>query len=227
MAARTVRVRRISATGYDLLEAPLPVVIGGHPGAGRAALPVAQGDHGGAQQGDRDPVAGRPRPGCARRSVAPWRRPRSSTRGSRRPAPPPRSSAARPTRAPPASSTSSPSGGSSDGRAVGRRRARSRRRAGADQRRGRHARPRARPRRRAARSSGSSSRRTRRRRPRSWRPTCRVVLGDHRPGGGGPCLVGGRGRHVAALLGRAGPTRCRSSSAPAPTAATWPVPCRP
>ncbi len=33
----------------------------GHAGAGRAALPVAQGDHGRALEGDRDPVTGRPR----------------------------------------------------------------------------------------------------------------------------------------------------------------------
>ena len=99
-----------------------------HAGARRAALPVAEGDHGGARQGDRDPVAGRPRHRSARRSAGPWRRPRSSTRGCRRPAPPPRSSAARPTRVPPASSSSSPSGGSSDGRAVGRRRTGTRRR---------------------------------------------------------------------------------------------------
>ena len=33
-----------------------------HPGARRAAVPVAQGDHGGAVEGDRDAVPGRPRP---------------------------------------------------------------------------------------------------------------------------------------------------------------------
>ena len=39
------------------------------PGARRAALPVAQGDHGRAGQGDRDPVAGRPRARRRRRSA--------------------------------------------------------------------------------------------------------------------------------------------------------------
>ena len=33
-------------TGYDLLEAPMPALVVVHPGARRAALPVAQGDHG-------------------------------------------------------------------------------------------------------------------------------------------------------------------------------------
>ena len=45
-AAGTVRVRRISRPGYDVLEAPMPALIVVHPGARRAALPVAQGDHG-------------------------------------------------------------------------------------------------------------------------------------------------------------------------------------
>ena len=118
MAAGTVRVRRISATGYDVLEAPMPGRHRWHPGARRAALPVAQGDHGRAVEGDRDAVAGRPR---ARR-----RRRRRRGRDDRRPrqqAPPARGGhgvvRGTPPRAPPGSSTSSPSGGSSDGRRSG------------------------------------------------------------------------------------------------------------
>ena len=53
-AAGTVRVRRISPTGYDVLEAPMPALDRLHPGARRAALPVAQGDHGRPLEGDRD-----------------------------------------------------------------------------------------------------------------------------------------------------------------------------
>ena len=56
-AAGTVRVRRISPTGYDLLEAPMPARHRVHPGPRRAALPVAQGDHGRPIQGDRHAVA--------------------------------------------------------------------------------------------------------------------------------------------------------------------------
>jgi electron transfer flavoprotein beta subunit len=43
MAARTVRVRRISATGYDLLEAPLPVVIAGTQALGEPRYPSLKG----------------------------------------------------------------------------------------------------------------------------------------------------------------------------------------
>jgi electron transfer flavoprotein beta subunit len=43
MDARTVRVRRISATGYDLLEAPLPVVIGGTQALGEPRYPSLKG----------------------------------------------------------------------------------------------------------------------------------------------------------------------------------------
>jgi electron transfer flavoprotein beta subunit len=43
MAAQTVRVRRISATGYDLLEAPLPVVIGGTQALGEPRYPSLKG----------------------------------------------------------------------------------------------------------------------------------------------------------------------------------------
>jgi electron transfer flavoprotein beta subunit len=43
MGARTVRVRRISATGYDVLEAPLPVVIGGTQALGEPRYPSLKG----------------------------------------------------------------------------------------------------------------------------------------------------------------------------------------
>ncbi len=43
MANRTVRVRRISATGYDLLEAPLPVVIAGTQALGEPRYPSLKG----------------------------------------------------------------------------------------------------------------------------------------------------------------------------------------
>jgi len=43
MDKRTVRVRRISATGYDLLEAPLPVVIGGTQALGEPRYPSLTG----------------------------------------------------------------------------------------------------------------------------------------------------------------------------------------
>jgi electron transfer flavoprotein beta subunit len=43
MKARNVRVRRISATGYDLLEAPLPVVIGGTQALGEPRYPSLKG----------------------------------------------------------------------------------------------------------------------------------------------------------------------------------------
>ncbi len=43
MAARTVRVRRISATGYDLLEAPMPVVIAGTQALGEPRYPSLKG----------------------------------------------------------------------------------------------------------------------------------------------------------------------------------------
>ena len=100
-----------------------------HPGPRRAALPVAQGDHGRAVQGDRDDVARghRPRRGHGRRR---GRHDAASTRiaGRRRRVPPRGSSASRPTRPPGRSSSSSPSGGSSDGRHLGHRGAGRRRR---------------------------------------------------------------------------------------------------
>jgi electron transfer flavoprotein beta subunit len=43
MAARTVSVRRISPTGYDLLEAPLPVVIAGTQALGEPRYPSLKG----------------------------------------------------------------------------------------------------------------------------------------------------------------------------------------
>ncbi len=43
MAGRTVRVRRISATGYDLLEAPMPVVVAGTQALGEPRYPSLKG----------------------------------------------------------------------------------------------------------------------------------------------------------------------------------------
>ncbi len=43
MAKRTVRVRRISPTGYDVLEAPMPVVIGGTQALGEPRYPSLKG----------------------------------------------------------------------------------------------------------------------------------------------------------------------------------------
>jgi electron transfer flavoprotein beta subunit len=43
MASRTVRVRRISPTGYDLLEAPMPVVIAGTQALGEPRYPSLKG----------------------------------------------------------------------------------------------------------------------------------------------------------------------------------------
>jgi len=43
MANRTVRVRRISPTGYDLLEAPMPVVIAGTQALGEPRYPSLKG----------------------------------------------------------------------------------------------------------------------------------------------------------------------------------------
>ena len=43
LSTRSVRVRRISATGYDLLEAPLPVVISGTQALGEPRYPSLKG----------------------------------------------------------------------------------------------------------------------------------------------------------------------------------------
>ena len=68
-----VRVRRLSANGYDVIEAPMPARRLVHPGARRAALPEPQGDHGRALAGDRaEAVADLAR--CRRPGRAPGRR---------------------------------------------------------------------------------------------------------------------------------------------------------
>ena len=105
--------------GYDVLEAPMPALIVVHAGARRAALPVAQGDHGRPLEGDR--VEGARRPRRRRVDSARWRgrrrgrrqlrhRPRAGRR---------RSSRARGRGRDARSPTSSPTGGSSDGRHPG------------------------------------------------------------------------------------------------------------
>ena len=67
-----------------------------HPGARRAALPVAQGDHGGALEGGRDEGARPTSASTRRRSAARSRRRRSSGRRRRRRAPRRASSASAP-----------------------------------------------------------------------------------------------------------------------------------
>ena len=61
-SASTASARRATTS----LEAPMPALVVGDPGPRRAALPVAEGDHGRPQQGDRDPLAGRPGPRTGR-----------------------------------------------------------------------------------------------------------------------------------------------------------------
>ena len=63
-----------------------PAAAGGARGPGRhqpPALRLAQGDHGGEEEGDRDALARRPRPGRRRRSAPPARASRSSGSTSR------------------------------------------------------------------------------------------------------------------------------------------------
>ena len=114
----TVRVRRISPTGYDVLEAPMPALISGTQALGEPRYPSLKGIMAARSKEIATLLAGGPRPrsGDGRRRRRP--RPASSASqaagGSRRHAGRPR---ARPTTPPARSSTSSPSGGSSDGRA--------------------------------------------------------------------------------------------------------------
>ena len=73
-----IRIERMTAGGYDVVEAPLAGADLGHLRGGRAPLPHLQGDHGGQVQADR---------------AAHRRRPRASARTtSGRPVPPRRSS---------------------------------------------------------------------------------------------------------------------------------------
>ena len=115
-------------TGYDVLEAPMPALDHRHAGARRAALPVAQGDHGARARRRSPRCRWRTSASTGRRSVARSRRRRSSSRAQPpargRHAGDPRGARPRPRAR---SSTSSPSGGSSDGAAAGRRRGRARR----------------------------------------------------------------------------------------------------
>ena len=223
MAARTVRVRRISATGYDLLEAPLPVVIGGTQALGEPRYPSLKGIM--AARGKEIVTRSLADLGLDAASVGERSpRPPSSAARCHRPAAPRRSSADRPTTAPPGSSTSWPSGGSSDGRAVGRRRARARRRSRQHQRRSGDARPRAGRGRRPGRRRDRRGRRSGRsgRRPRHV-PAARADR--QRPGRRGSRLVGRGGRpHRRARRDATRPTR--SSSGPGRMVATSPAPCR-
>ena len=58
----TVRVRRISTTGYDLLEAPLPALVMGTQVLGEPRYPSLRGIMQARSQGDRGLVAGGPWP---------------------------------------------------------------------------------------------------------------------------------------------------------------------
>ena len=66
-AAGGVRVHRLSAAGYDVLEAPTPALVMGTQLLGAPRYPVAARDHAGAIKADRDLVAGGPRRGRRRR----------------------------------------------------------------------------------------------------------------------------------------------------------------
>ena len=171
-----------------------------HAGARRAALPVAQGDHGRprARRSSRRSLADLgARCGVGRGRGRDDRRPRQHER--RRPAAATEVVRGPADEAPPGSSTSWPSGGSSDGRAVGRRRARARRRPRQDQRRGGDARPRAgcgrRPGRRRDRRGGRSGCGGRRSSPR----TCRVVWPITDPAAADHAWSAVAAGHIAAL----------------------------
>ena len=100
-AAGRVRVQRISPTGYDVLEAPMPALISGTQALGEPRYPSLKGIMAARWQGDRDAVPGRPRhrpgdgrdgrgddPGrVVRATTAPGRDP-GHPRGARRGRPP-------------------------------------------------------------------------------------------------------------------------------------------
>ena len=165
-------MRRISPTGFDVLEAPMPALDRRDAAARRAALPVAQGDHGGPVEGGRDEVARRPR--VRRRSVG-GAAARTKVTGQEKPPARGATQVVRgsPRRARRRSSTCSPPGGSSDGRAgrLGRRGDERRRLAGEELERGRDARADARGGAGRARRRDRRGRGSRERRPRSSRAT--------------------------------------------------------
>ena len=67
-AAGTVRVRRITPTGYDLLEAPMPALISGTQALGEPRYPSLKGIMAARVEGDPDALARGPRPRRRRRS---------------------------------------------------------------------------------------------------------------------------------------------------------------
>ena len=83
---RTVRVRRISATGYDLLEAPMPALISCTQALGEPRYPSLKGIMAARSKEIATRIAGRPRA----RSVGGRRRPSARPRCSTRSLPPAR-----------------------------------------------------------------------------------------------------------------------------------------
>ena len=221
--AGTVRVHRISPTGFDVLEAPMPAFIACTQALGAPRYPSLKGIMAArskqVEEIALDPVG-------ERRAAMPRPRPRSSAPRRRRRAPRRGSSARRRTRPPARSSRSSPSGGSSDGRRhLGPRRDERRREPRQHQRRGRDAR---------ARAGGSLRARARRcrGRSRSGRRRRRSSLATSR--GSSPRRTRRLRDHAAAtIVGRAARGRDRmrgsrrtSSPARVPRAATSPAWCR-
>ena len=226
-AARTVRVRRISPTGYDLLEAPMPAVIGCTQALGEPRYPSLKGI-----------MAARSKE-IVTRSLADLGLDGASVGGAVATTKVARHAAAAGARGDRGRSRHAPTRRGPDRRvprraedhlmaaAVGRRGAPARRRARPDQHRGRDARPRARRPRAGTRSAGSWSPREPERPPRSSPAIVPLVLTVADPAAAdhawsavaaAPARGADRGREQA-------PTRMSSSSVPGPTAATSPGPC--
>ncbi len=199
-AAGTVRVQRISATGYDVLEAPMPALIGGTQALGEPRYPSLKGIMAARNKEIVDPIAGRPWPRSRRRSGRP--RPRRPLLDSRTP--------------PPRAATEVVRGSADEAAREDRRlprraedhlmgalwvdrRTRPRWRAGQDQRRGGDPGPRPGGPPRAVTSSGSSSRRTLDLPPRNSPRTCRVVLTISDPAAAEHAWSAVAAGHVAAL----------------------------
>ena len=109
-AAGSVRVRRITPTGYDVLEAPMPALITCTQALGEPRYPSLKGIM--AARSKEITTMSLADIGLdGRRSAARSRRPASPDRRRRRPVPRRGSSANRPTRPPGRSSSSSPNGG--------------------------------------------------------------------------------------------------------------------
>ena len=221
-----VRVRRISPTGYDVLEAPLPALVVATQALGEPRYPSLKGIMAARSKEiatrsladlGLDPATRRrrawPRPGS---SAPRRRRPARATRVVREPAPAGRRRGRRLPRRAEAHLM---------GADLGRRRDRAGRRPGPDQRRGRHAGP----------DAGRRVRRDASRglvvaadpvggRGRAGAATCREVEAVDRAGGRRSRRR--RQRIAAEAAARAGAARTTSSSARRPTVATSPGSCR-